>query len=109
VIAAGFAFAVTCLVSVAASLGDAHGPMNQWAIRYGTTVVTVEAAILIASALLAMTIDRRITVRQGKDPQAHESGAGEHVVTRPHRGTHVPRSPTLETPARPPTHRLSDS
>ena len=64
VIAAGFAFAVTCLVSVAATFGDAQGPMNQWAVHYGTMVVTVEAAVLIASALLAMTIDRRITLRQ---------------------------------------------
>ncbi len=54
---------MTCLICVAATLGDPRGPMNRLALSYGTTAVVVESALLVVSGLLAMTVDRVQTLR----------------------------------------------
>lgn len=76
VILSGAGFAVTCLASVAATMGDPQSPMNKLVTSYGTAAVTWEAAILIVSGLLAMTLDRIQTLRRDADKSSRLS-AGE--------------------------------
>lgn len=64
VIVSGAAFALTCLVMVAATLGDPHGPMNRLVRAYGTSAAGIETIVLVLSALGAMTVDRIQTLRQ---------------------------------------------
>ncbi|MBX3436131.1 MAG: hypothetical protein KF861_01480 [Planctomycetaceae bacterium] len=64
VILSGVSFVVTCLMSVAAMMGDPKGPMNRLVSSYGTQAVTVQASVLILAGLLAMTVDRIQTRRQ---------------------------------------------
>jgi len=66
VVLSGGGFAITCLMSVAATMGDPRGPMNQLVTAYGTTAVTIEAATLILAGLLAMTVDRVQTLRRAR-------------------------------------------
>lgn len=74
VILSGAAFAVTCLVSVAATLGDPHGPMNQVVTVYGMHAIAMETVILMISGLGAMTVDRIQTLhRQARERRAIES------------------------------------
>lgn len=63
VVLSGIGFAITCLVSVAASLGDPQGPMNQFVVSYGMAAIILEVSLLIGAGLLAMMVDRFQTLR----------------------------------------------
>lgn len=53
------AFVITILASVAILLGDPVAPFNVWFSRHGTTVLIIEAAVIVVLGLAAMTADGR--------------------------------------------------
>lgn len=69
VVLAGFAFVVTCFAAVVSTLGDPQSPMNRLLTQHGTRLFTIEAAALIISCVVAMTVDRRQTLRAQRDEQ----------------------------------------
>ena len=66
VVLTGLGFAITCLMSVAAALGDPQGPMNRFVAAYGTMAIIGEVVLLIVAGFLAMTLDRIQTLRRGR-------------------------------------------
>ncbi len=58
----GGVFCVTVFMSIAALLGDQQVPAKQWINRHITTVLVVEAVLLLLTGILAMTIDRQRTL-----------------------------------------------
>ncbi len=69
VVLAGFAFVVTCFAAVVSTMGDPQSPMNTLLTKHGTTLFVVEAAALMLSCFVAMTVDRRQTLRAQRSEQ----------------------------------------
>jgi len=72
-IPATFVFCGTILMYVMAGFGDPAAPINRVVDRYAFVVLIVEAGIVIAIGLIAMTIDRRRALSRRHLPEAKES------------------------------------
>lgn len=71
VIPATAIFIVTILSLIAIVFSDQRAPVAQWLNRYGNTLLVTEFAVVIFLSLLAMTMDRRQTLKEEpqKEPQ----------------------------------------
>lgn len=69
VAAVGTVFAVTVLMTIAATFGDPRAPANQWFNRHATPLLLWETALLVVVAVLAMFIDRVRTLRRSREAQ----------------------------------------
>jgi hypothetical protein len=69
-------FVVTILVMIAAAFGDPDSPLGGFFDEHGLTIIAWESLATIAAALVAMTIDRRRSLRS-------TAGNGETPAARP--------------------------
>ncbi|WP_437203151.1 hypothetical protein [Planctomicrobium sp. SH664] len=60
----GAVFCITVLASTVSLFSDPDHPLSRWMQKYGTRALVLETILLIATALLAMTIDRFKTLKQ---------------------------------------------
>ena len=76
VVPAVVVFIGTILVMIAVLFGDPRAPVVGWIDQNTGWLLTVEFIVIIALALLAMTVDRIVTLRSGptqpaESPQEH--------------------------------------
>ena len=60
---AGFLFCATALSWVMSSFGDQRAPISRLLSRYAVWAILVESIAIVAFAILAMTIDRRQSLK----------------------------------------------
>ncbi|MCA9080947.1 MAG: hypothetical protein KDA58_10340 [Planctomycetaceae bacterium] len=63
----GFVFCVTLLMWCVASIGDPAAPLNQLMNRHGATIIFIETGIVAFLCVLAMTLDRRATLKKQRE------------------------------------------
>lgn len=78
-------FAFTVMAVTAASLGDPNSPINAFLANRMVTILTCEAGGILVTGVVAMTIDRRRTLRQRKtgtaDPAVDNSKQTEEPLS----------------------------
>jgi hypothetical protein len=74
VIATGALFAFTAMCMFASALGHPLAPPNRFFNRYGIPLILVEAGALIASAVVALSVDRRQTLAEMSKTRPDETG-----------------------------------
>ena len=70
VVLAATAFCVTILAYLASGLGNPATPLNQFFTRHGFRLVCGEAAFIVVTGMLALGVDRRHTLRRGRQSPA---------------------------------------
>lgn len=68
-------------VTTAAVVGDPAVPLTRWLMRYGNALLLIEAGLLVATGLSAMTIDRLRTLRRLRSAAAGPQSASPAATT----------------------------
>ena len=79
VIPATAIFIVTILSLIAVVFSDPRAPVAQWLNRHGNTLLIAEFVAVIVLSLLAMTMDRRQTLKELRNKQPTDNGNVEDV------------------------------
>lgn len=73
----GGVFCITVFLAVAATFGDPAHPLHDLINRFGTPVLLIEAGLLVVVGLLAMTVDRVLTLRRRSQNSPAQGGTEE--------------------------------
>ncbi|REJ80130.1 MAG: hypothetical protein DWQ34_04095 [Planctomycetota bacterium] len=76
VVASAVLFCVTILAYIAAGFGQPAAPVNQFLMRHGALIISIEAGVTVACGLAALSVDRRHTL-QRQQPEDAFPGAGD--------------------------------
>jgi hypothetical protein len=79
-IPAAFLFCAAILILIASGLGDPEAPVNRLVAKFAPAAIAILAASTLIIGFLAMTIDRRRTLRLQKQAPSQSTAAKQPTV-----------------------------